>query len=193
MPFSTSSGGTITGFAYTKTQTGLNADGVSFDATLVVLGTGLINQTPAGLGIWGGGSNKVSNGQRLFFGMSVSNVSGGTVSFDGFTAVDFNRFGPNDTGVLSTDPFLVTTANNFFTSTTGGNIVDISAESPTSFFAIAGPANPPGDPLNDFRIGGVLASFTGMAAVPEPTAFLFGSLVAGSVGMVALRRRPARG
>lgn len=34
--------------------------------------------------------------------------------------------------------------------------------------------------------------FSGIAAVPEPTAFLFGSLVAGSVGMVVARRRPAR-
>ncbi|WP_146564446.1 hypothetical protein [Posidoniimonas corsicana] len=31
-----------------------------------------------------------------------------------------------------------------------------------------------------------------LAAIPEPTAFLFGALVAGCVGMAATRQRPAR-
>ncbi|TWT74565.1 hypothetical protein Pla123a_33890 [Posidoniimonas polymericola] len=186
--------GSASGAFYSLTVP-VSQSGVTFDATLSVIGSGNIHTSTAGLGVVGNGPNAVSNGEFLYLSMSVANVVGGTASFDGFKTASLTSSGVNDTVVFSLDPIIPTTGDNFYTGTnsqaapinidslTGGNL-------PQSFFAIAAPITP-GDGGNAFRLGGVIGQFT-VAAVPEPTAFLFGSLVAGSVGMVVARRRRAR-
>lgn len=185
--FNTNSGSAAGAF-YSLTVP-VSQSGVTFDATLSVIGSGNINVTGNGLGVTGNGPFAVSNGEFLYLSMGVSNVVGGTASFDGFTAAELNNSGPSDTIVFSLDPLIPTSGDNFYNSDVDGysSSVDISAETPETFYAIAGYLIP-GLGGNAFRLGGVTGQFS-VAAVPEPTAFLFGSLVAGSVGTVVVRRR----
>ncbi|TWT37087.1 hypothetical protein KOR34_20340 [Posidoniimonas corsicana] len=192
VPFSLTSGGTVSGASYTKTESH-SSGGVSFDATLTVLGSNSIDQKPggaiAGLGIVGNGPNAVSNGEALYFTMTVSNIVGGDVFFDGFSQIDLDV--STGTGALSNDFSFGSTGDNFHTITTASDVVSMSGAPPQSFFAIAAPNEGAG---SAFRVRSITGSFSvlNIAAVPEPTAFLFGSLVAGGVGMVVARRRPAR-
>lgn len=189
----TGAGGNI-GPSYSQTQS-VTKDGVSFDATLTVLGLGDIHQNAAGLGVVGNGSDAVSDGESLYFSMSIDNVVGGDAFFDGFSNIKLINY--TGTGVLSSDFSYATSGDNFgiFTTASGVTaIVDANLTSvlPQTFFAIAQPnvGNP-----SAFRVSDITGSFSvlsSMAVVPEPTAFLFGSLVAGCVGMVAVRRRPSR-
>ena len=162
-------GGTATGNSYTHTLFGLIADGVTFDATITVLGFDPTNVAAnldlggTGLGVDQGGSDSalVSNGEKLQFSMAINNESGRTVTFNGFTEVDYNNFGASDSGVLSIDNSEGTAGDNFFTTIIGADIVDISATSPTGFFAIALPGA--SGTANSFRIDDVTARFTGSA------------------------------
>lgn len=182
--------GAIIGDTYTLTHSGLIADGVTFDATLTVKGSGDLTQNTAGLGVSEGGSELVSRGQLLTFSMSVSGEIGGSVSFDGFTELDYNSFGDTDSGVLSLDMSAATLTDNFFTTTVGvagAGIVDISPTLPTVFSAIAA-----SDDLNSFRVDDVTGRFTGTPgspAVPEPISFIVWSGIA--VCCVSRHRRRA--
>ena len=133
----------LAGSTYTRSLNGLVADGVTFDAVLTLSataqggGAGTMNVISSGVGIDGAGSDLVSDGELVSFAMSVSNFVGGTVAFNGFTAIDFNNFGAGDSGVLSLDASEATAGDNFFTTNSGGDIENISATSPTAFSAIA--------------------------------------------------------
>ena len=162
--------------------TGLVDNGVTFDATLTVTGSGPLDQGGTGLGVVVDSSDLVSNGEFLQFTLAFSNVSGGTVNFDGFQEVDFNSFGSSDSGFLSVDASAATTEDNFFTTSEGGG--NVSFELQQTFHAIAG-ADGPGS--NSFRIDDVTASFTGTEAVPEPGTMGLLALVAGA-GFLRRRR-----
>lgn len=160
---------------------------MTFDATLTVTGSGALTQASGGLGVIGDGSNLVSNGESLSFGFSVGNFVGGTVIFDGFTAIDFNYFITPDAGVLSIDSLESSTADNFFTTIVGADVVDFSATSPSSFYAIASSGA-----LNSFRVDDVSASFIGtVTPVPEPSNLLIASVALFSAATFN-RRRPRR-
>jgi hypothetical protein len=122
----------------------------------------------------------VSNGEFLTFSMAISNQVGGTVTFSGFTEIDFNFFTGSDSGVLSIDNSIATVGDNFFTTTTGANIVDISGTSPTLFSAIAAAG---GAASNSFRVDDVSGRFVGVAAVPEASSFIFGGLICTVLGL----------
>jgi hypothetical protein len=166
----------------TVSLVGLVADGVTFDADLTVIGSDDLNQISTGLGVDGNTTDLVNSGELLTFSISISNESGGTVVFDGFTEVDYNSFGATDSGVLSADNSEGTTGDNFFTTTTGGENVDISGTSPTTFSAIASPGS---GTANSFRIDDVTVSFTGTVAVPEPSS----AVLLGLGGLATLLRR----
>ncbi|MFN3190422.1 MAG: hypothetical protein ACE361_07835 [Aureliella sp.] len=166
---------------------GLVADGVIFDATLTVTGSGNLNQISSGMGVQGNNSDLVNEGEFLSFTMSISNVSGGTIMFQGFTEIDTNNFGSSDTGFLSIDSSAATTADNdpisgasnspSFDLTSGTNVVN-----PTGFSIIAADGG-----SNSFRVDDVSAAFVG-TAVPEPSAIgLLGPLI--SLGLWRTRRR----
>ncbi len=188
-------GGSIAGDTYSLTRSGLVADGVTFNATLTVIGTpqavtASLDQNSNGLGIDSAGTDSVlvDNGEFLTFSMSVFNFVGGTVVFDGFTGVDFNNFGTGDVGVFSIDHSAATLGDNFFTTTNGANVVDISATLPTVFSAIA---EADGVNSNSFRIDDVSAQFSGtlVAAVPEPSSLAFLGLLAGGFWARRVRQR----
>ena len=92
---------TITGSTLTSTQTGLSVNGVTFDASVVVVGNGAnVSNNTSGVGVDG---NTINSGESLSFSLNISNVSGGAVNFKGFTELDFNSF-TTDGCLLYTSP-----------------------------------------------------------------------------------------
>ena len=172
-------GGTIVGDTFTLTHSALVADGVTFDATLTIVGTPQVGGGPAtliqnttDLGLDTGilmDSTFLDNGESLTLSMAISNEIGGTVAFNGFTEVDLNNFGAIDSGVLSLDNDASTAGDNFFVAPAGADVIDISGTLPTVFSII-----PDADGLssNTLGLGDVSAQFTGTAAVPEPSSLL---------------------
>ena len=102
-------GFSLAGNTYTRTLTGLVADGVTFDATLTIQGfspdftDSNLNAGSSGVGVNGESGMLVNDGEQVRFTLAVANEIGGTVTFDGFTEVDYNNFGAADSGVLSLD------------------------------------------------------------------------------------------
>ena len=185
-------GYTVSGNTYTRTLTGLVADGVTFNATLTLKGFDNASPTPGeadlvvagnGTGVQSDLSALVSNGERLGFTMAISGESGGTVAFDGFTSVDTTNFGSDESGVFSVDILESTTGDNFFTTSSGTGTEDISLASPTSFFAIATYTGVAGS--NAFKMHNVSGSFTG--TVPEPATMSL--LAIGGIALIRKRRR----
>jgi len=175
-----SGGGTISPLnILTVTMAGLSDGGVTFDAALTVVGSADLDIISTGLGVLGGGTDLVNAGEFLTFTMAVSNVSGGTINFDGFTDVDFNNLGATDAATLSLDASEATSGDNFFTTATGAENVDISGISPIAFSAIANASA-----SNSFRIDDVTGSFTG-TVVPEPSS----TALLGLGGLVLILRR----
>ena len=180
-------GFSLTGNTYTRTETGLVADGVTFDATLTVLGFDAtdaasdLNLASTGVGVTGNSSNLVNAGEYLQFSIAISNVdAGATVVFDGFDQIDFNSFEDGDDAVLSIDRSAASLGDNQdVTGLAGGSTdifaISIAGSTPTIFHAISSTGN--------FRIDDVRANFTG---VPEPTSF---ALVGLLFGPVLMRRK----
>ena len=171
----------LAGDTYTRSLTGLVADGVSFDAELTVVGSDDVNVLSTGIGV---GGDLVDPGESLRFTLAISNFAGGVVAFDGFTEVDFNSFGNTDFATLSIDDDALTIGDNFFIASGlaggGPDIFDISGTSPPNFTAFPTAGN--------FRIDDVSGSFTGTAsAVPEPTSGLL--LLAAIGGHFSWRHR----
>jgi hypothetical protein len=178
--------GTFTGTTFTNTLTGLMDNGVTFDATITVEGSGALTQAATGLGVQVDSSSRVSDGESLAFSVSLSNISGGTATFDGFDAVDFNNFGNSDVGFLSVDNSAATISDNFFQTTTGDGGAVVSFDPVPVFHAIAGTGG-----SNSFTIDDVRASFTGTAstAVPEPSSLLMFGTALVSILVPRKRRR----
>ncbi len=178
------------GNSYSRALNGLVADGVTFDATLTITGfdSGLaaqdVNVASTGVGVEGIGSDLVNDGERMNFMMLVSNEIGGTVTFNGFTEIDFNFLSTPDSAVLSLDNSELSA--NFFSTSTTVDMVDISGTSPTDFWAIA-VLGTTASVENSFRIKEVSARFTGVASVPEPGTF--GVLALSAICLVRRRRR----
>lgn len=174
--FATDNGGTnkpknISEFVI-ENITGL--DGIpSFDVTLTITGSGDLHSNANLLAVKDNTNDLVDNGDSLQFTIVTSNPA---VQFDGFSEITFASNSASgtvnsvETGVLS----ITADSNNAF---------DFDDLLPKTFTAV-------GD-ATGFAVTSVTGQFS-LAAVPEPTAFLFGSLVAGVVGTVVTRRRPAR-
>ncbi|MFK7820184.1 MAG: PEP-CTERM sorting domain-containing protein [Planctomycetaceae bacterium] len=170
------------GNEYTRTLTGLMDGGVTFDATLTIFGSDDVAIGATGLGVGGssspGGGSLGPTENLRFAGFSFSNVSGGTVVFNEFRALDVTSFGAGDAGVLSDDDS-TPDANDFFT--VSNMDPDLEGLGKTDFYAIS--------TSGAWRIDDVTASFTG-TAVPEPSSCLLIGLAC-LAGSVCRRRRRA--
>lgn len=175
------SGGIITGSNYELLISGIVVDSVTFDATLSVLGDGAsIGNDSSGLGVNG---PTFETGESLSFALTVSGVTGGNVTFDGFTSLGFSDFNSSDfDAVLFSTGELIQgqTINSFDLTTLAGG-------APASF-SITGAGD-----ISSFQLTDVIASFTGIPdggdpAVPEPGLIPFLATI-GSVVLMRHRKR----
>jgi hypothetical protein len=168
----TDGAGSISGSVFTLISPGIVADGVTFTATLTVTGNGTtVDNSSNGLGVDG---TTINPGEALSFSMATSAVSGGAVTFDGFTSLDFNSFtGGTDGGIFSIDAV-----------TPNGDDVDLGLNTlneyalpsaPVPQFTIFGTAS-------SFQLDDVTAQFSG-SPVPEPSAIWLCSLGGISIAM----------
>ena len=164
------------GTMLTVTYAGLVADGITFDATLSVSGSGTINQSGSGIGV--GGTARLNDGESLSFSMAVSNPVGGTVSFLGFSSINFNNFSAaedgarfsHDSSLASSDPQAISGLPQTFTLT-AEDLVGAGASA-------------------SFSIDDVTGGFAGVA-VPEASSLLY-LLLLGSSTLMAKRLRNRR-
>jgi len=171
------SGGTIVGNVFTSPVVSLTDNGVNFDIQWTVTGSGgtTVNNNSNGIGVDG---TTVNAGEQLSFGVSILSQSGGTVSFDGFTEIDFNSNTAAGGDELTINGVLVTGGANLFDLTIAPYLT------PTSLI-VAGQASSTGS--TSFQIDDVSLQFTGTASIPEPTSLvMFGSAL---IGMLVRRRR----
>jgi hypothetical protein len=183
------------GNSYSVVKNGLFDGGVSFTATLTVTATATsgdsiigyqeMGGTSGGLGVVGtlpGGNtlNGTNGAESLRFVMQLSNFSGGTAVFTGFTTVRFSGFASGDRGVLSRDTNFFSAADNevITSPTTLLGYDPIVIPKPTAFTMFSD--------LGHFQIASVVGSFTGTAAVPEPGGAV---LVAGIASIMPFLRR----
>lgn len=167
------SGGT--GNPLTFTASGSEA-GVSFSSA-VTLSNGLfdLNSNGTGTGVsFGGDTNAINSGQGLAVNAAtITSVTGGTVAFDGFSAVSLVGFEAGDTGLVNG----VAVAANGFTGVAG---------TPTTFTLI-GTGDAAGTP--GFQANGLVGNFTVTpTAVPEPSSMAALAII-GIGGVVGRRRR----
>ena len=163
------------------------SDGVSFTATLSVVGSDDIDQTTSTLGIVGNGNDLFNGSEFAEFSVAISGVSGGSVVFDGFSQIDLDAF----TGTTADPEFAAGSADSLFDA--GDLILDGSLSTSdlfalpnlTSFFLVSN-----GDNGNTFRASDVTANFTTTAAVPEPSTWAFSGLLL--LGFVGMKRRAAK-
>lgn len=175
--------GTISGSTFTLVSPGLVADGVTFTATLTVIGNGTgVEHNAGGLGVKLGSASgsRINTGESLAFSLSIDAVMGGTVSFDGFTSLDFNSFSTsNDGGFFSLDAILDIGDTDLTLGTFNSTGEYALPLGPVPQFTIFGTAG-------SFQLDDVTAQFTGaMSSVPEPTSLLVWSML----GVVGLKRR----
>ena len=171
----TGGAGTIAGSVFTLIETGVVDNGVTFDIQLTVTGSGTsVDNNTNGIGVDG---TTLNAGQSLMFALTTSNVMGGTVTFDGFTSIDFNSFtDANELADFGTDVITTMDTTNEFDLTT------LTGGAPTTFTLLAGTTGG----TTSFQIDDITASFTA-SAVPEPSSAMF--LAIGLVGLVGTRRR----
>jgi hypothetical protein len=177
----------VSGDTLTVLLEDITIGGVTFDATLTVKGSASLTQTSSGIGVSGGGSDLVNNLEALTFSMAVDSVDGGTVIFGGFHALDLTFFTTSgETVVFSTDADLSSTWDNFLTHTSLSD-PDISGTAPTYFtlFGLDGVDANGNKVTTSFRIDGIDAAFSTVAAVPEPGSFA----LLGMAGTLYLLRR----
>ena len=173
---------------------GLQDNGVTFDAQLRVrtpAPLGLNHSPTNGIGVTGGDDNLINDGESIRFDLNISNVMGGSVSFDGFTELGLSDFqnDNSDAFTLSFDDQYSTFGDNFFEGLIYTGPIDISVNSPLAFSLIG---NPSGDfPNTNFRADSISGRFSGASAVPEPSS-LFVMGVLGPFVCFRIRRSPWR-
>lgn len=176
------------GTRFVSTKSGLAIDGVTFDATLTVQGssaiTGFSDPGTSGFGIRGLDQTfLLSNGEHLRFSLIVDNVSGGDIDFLGFSSISYSNV--QSGAEIFVTPTLPVPNSATPVAVDGEGEVNLPSTAFTDFYSVAGPV------FNGNRhlAGAVSARFsTALAAVPEPSGFLFGGLVSVLCGVLGRRR-----
>lgn len=184
--FTTTATGNSNVGTYTQTISH-SVNGITFDAKLVVSGSGDVYVGNNGLGVDG---TKVESGESLTYSMVIENVVGGTIMFDGFTSFS-NSTGAGSGAFTLRDDSNSTPGPTFFD---GSTISDATPDTvvfaaptlpyfnsnplPTIFTATAGSAQ-----NDNFRGAAVCATFS---AVPEPSSLMMFGLV---ISTLACRRK----
>jgi len=180
---SNDTGFSINGNEYTRTVTGLATHGVTFDATITVIGfdssgaASNVSTSSVGLGVSGTGSALIDPGEYLRASVSVTNVSGGTVNFNGFDATSLRNFEAAETAILSLDDQSSTTADNQTLSGASGTDFNITLANPTLIHAISDSGR--------MRFYSFNASFS---AVPEPSGLMLSAMMGGCCAVFRRRR-----
>jgi hypothetical protein len=165
----------------------LNDGGILFTATLVVTGSGNIefnSSAAGGIGVNGNTLNGPSGQESLRFSIQLSNIVGGSVGFNGFTIIGFSNFSTGDGAVLSIDDSFLTSGDNTSISS-GGLLPSVAVTGNPSSFSIFSNAST----SNHFSVASVTGSFTGTAAVPEPSAFVAMVIVSSALPLFRRFRR----
>jgi len=166
-------GGTAVGNTLSVSRSFGAGDGVSFTATVNVTGSGNFDQGATVLGVAGDGSDLFNGTEWAQFAMTITNVMGGSVVFDGFSQIDLDSFTNAELAAISTDSVFDNPGDQILTAETGPD--EFALANLSSFFLVAD-----GDVDNNFRARDVTANFTTTAAVPEPSTFaVTGLLLAG--------------
>lgn len=169
---------------YVSTITGVVVDGVTFDATITALGSAGLEIAASGLGV---GNTRVNDGEWAQFTTSITNVFGGTVSFDGFQSVDLGFFNSADDSIgVSSSSTGVPALFDDFASDPGSFVSGgVSQLAPNGIFLVGQTSMP----STSVSFDSITASFSATAAVPEPGTFAFLGLLAGGVLVRRARRR----
>ena len=152
---------------------------VSFTANFTVTGNENLTRSTDGIGVRDAADirDRINPSQNTTIAfVNFTGVTGGTVMFDGFTATTFA-----DLTSLNerADVTLGASTLSFFTD--GQNAIPLT----NGDIIVRGVTNLGVD--SDFWLAGFSAQFTGVAAVPEPSAF--GLLAFVGAGIAARRRR----
>ncbi|MEM6365728.1 MAG: hypothetical protein AAF745_14965 [Planctomycetota bacterium] len=172
-------------------------DGVTFDATLTLQGLTRDNLGPRnlangnlGIGVVGNGNAEVNGGEQLFATMSVSSVSGGTVTFDGFTGGRLSTFGDGVARIhnIANDELVLLDSAN---STGSFGELDFATNLGEGTLGLRMRSFPAGelDPTEtQYRLRWLDAQFTTAAtAIPEPSSFAM--IAIGGCRLLFRRRR----
>lgn len=178
--------GAQSGTVFMQNLSNQSADGVSFDVRLTVGGfdadgdaDNLNNNGSRGFGVTGG-SNLVNDFESLSFELDVLNEVGGSVSFDGFSQIEFSSLDEDELAVFSSDN---DSSTSFFSSAgTGSTFDQVNLQSlPESFFVFAS--------VGTFRVDTLTANFTGTPTpIPDPSSLALAA-VGGIGGAIRYRRR----
>ncbi len=176
-------GFSINGNEYTRTAAGLSTNGVTFDATISVVGfdsTGAasdVSTSSVGLGVSGTGSALIDPGEYLRASVSIANVSGGTVNFEGFEATSLSNFEAAEIVILSLDNLASTTGDNQTLSGASGTDFVVTLANPTLIHGISDSGS--------MRFNSFTARFS---AVPEPTGLILSALLGGFCTVLRRKR-----
>lgn len=181
------------GNPFVLAKTNLNDGAVFFTASLVVTGTAVSGSSDVGyqpfavdsggLGVVGTQANgNTLNGaagaESLRFSVVLSQITGGSVVFNGFTTVGFRGFSGSDRGFLSKDA-VFSSGDDTLLEPLGGTLSLAAVTDNATAFSIFSNAG-------SFQVAKVTGAFTGIAAVPEPSTF---AAFAGIVTAIPLMRR----
>ena len=191
--------GRTLGNPFTLAKTNLNEGLVSFTASLVVVGSATSGSSDIGyqeLAVDSGGLGVVGNqingntlngssgAESLRFSIALSDISNGSVVFDGFTTVGFRGFSGSDRGVLSKDA-IFSSGDDTPLEPINGTLSLAPVTDNAKVFSIFSNAG-------SFQVANVTASFTVSAAVPEPSAFPSLVLAASAIPLLRRFRRRAK-
>ncbi len=146
---------------------GLSDGGVTFNARLTMTGSGTLNSTANGIGV---GNSSIGAGETVDFVLSVHNVSGGSVSIDGFTSTTLRSADdPQDRATFYQDAARTIA----YATLNGTNSITFPLPRKTALY-LSGQTGVGGS--TSFSVFSMSAQFKGVA-VPEPASLAMMTLM----------------